>query len=65
MIFLCISASAADAVAVTSNGIRTLLANGLHMFFKANEFLVMIQEVYLEILLIARFYTVEFLIILF
>ena len=48
MIFLCISASAADAVAVTSNGIRTLLANGLHMFFKANEFLVMIQEVYLE-----------------
>ena len=32
-IFLCIPASAADAVAVNPNGIKTLLANGLITFF--------------------------------
>ena len=31
--FLCISASAADAVAVNPKGIKTLLANGLITFF--------------------------------
>ena len=32
-IFLCIPASAADAAAVNSKGIKTLLANGLITFF--------------------------------
>ena len=32
-IFLCVPASAADAAAVNSNGIKTLLANGLITFF--------------------------------
>ena len=32
-IFLCIPASAADAAAVNPNGIKTLLANGLIIFF--------------------------------
>ena len=32
-IFLCIPASAADAAAVNSKGIKTLLANGLIIFF--------------------------------
>ena len=32
-IFLCIPASAADAVAVNSKGIKTILANGLITFF--------------------------------
>ena len=31
--FLCIPASAADAAAVSANGIKTLLANGLIAFF--------------------------------
>ena len=32
-VFLCISASAADAAAVNPKGIKTLLANGLIAFF--------------------------------
>ena len=32
-IFLCIPASAADVAAVNSNGIKTLLADGLITFF--------------------------------
>ena len=32
-IFLCIPASAADTAAVNSNGIKTVLANGLMTFF--------------------------------
>ena len=32
-IFLCITASAADAAAVNPNGIKKLLANGLITFF--------------------------------
>ena len=32
-LFLCIPASAADAAAVNSKGIKTLLANGLITFF--------------------------------
>ena len=32
-IFLCIPASAADAAAVNSKGIKTILANGLITFF--------------------------------
>ena len=32
-ILLCITASAADALAVNHNGIKTLLANGLISFF--------------------------------
>ena len=38
-IFLCIYASAADAVAVNPNGIKTLLANGLiTLFINGNPF---------------------------
>ena len=33
MYFLCIPASAADAATVNSNGIKTLLVNGLSTFF--------------------------------
>ena len=52
-IFLCIPASAADAAAVRSKGIRTLSANGLITFLLiVILFLVMDQEVYQEILLI-------------
>ena len=52
-IFLCIPASAADAVAVNSNWIKILLANGLIIFFlMVNLFLIVDQEVYQEILLI-------------
>ena len=32
-LFLCILASAADAAVIDSNGIKTLLANGLSTFF--------------------------------
>ena len=32
-IFLCVSAPAADAAAVNTNGIKALLANGLITFF--------------------------------
>ena len=46
-IFLCISASTADAAAVNPNGIKTLLANDLIIFFiNGNLFLVIDQEVY-------------------
>ena len=52
-IFLCISASTADAAVVKSNGTKTLLANGLATFLlMVMLFLIMAQEVYLEILLI-------------
>ena len=51
--FKCIFVSAAAAAAAIShNDIKTLLANGLSTFsLKANQFLVMVQEVFLEILL--------------
>ena len=53
-IFLCIPASAADAAAVNPGGIKTLLANGLiTLLLEVILFLVMDQEVYQEILLIA------------
>ena len=52
--FLCISASAADAAAVSPRRIKILLANGLIAFFFISGIpvLVMDQEVYQEILLI-------------
>ena len=52
-IFLCIPVSAADAVAVNSKGIKTLLANGLITFFiNSNPVLVMDRVIYQEIRLI-------------
>ena len=52
-IFLCIPASAGDAVAVNPKGIKTLLANGSITFFLAVILLLAIgQEVYQEIHLI-------------
>ena len=52
-IFVCIPASSADAVAVNPEGIKTLLANGLIIFFiKGNPVLVMGQVIYQEIFLI-------------
>ena len=51
-IYLCIPASAADAVAVNPRK-KKLLANGLITFFiNGNPFLVMEPEVYQEIILI-------------
>ena len=45
--FLYISASAADAAAVTPKEIKTLLASGLITFFiNDNQFLVMDQVIY-------------------
>ena len=53
-IFLCIPASAAEAAAVNPNGIKTLLPNGLITFSLIIVLcLIMDQEVYQEILLIA------------
>ena len=37
MYFLCIPASAADAATVNSNGIKTLLVNGLSTFFNQRQ----------------------------
>ena len=55
-IFLCIPASAADVAAVNTNGINTLLTNGLGIFLLVvNQFLVMHREVYQKILLIILF----------
>ena len=52
-IFLCISASAADAATLNPNGIKTFLANGLITFLlMVILFLIMEQKVYQEILLI-------------
>ena len=46
-IFLRVPASAADAAAVNTKGIKTLLANGLITFFiKGNPVLVMDQVIY-------------------
>ena len=54
--FLCIPASASDSAAVNSNGIKTLLANGLITFFtNGNTAFNNGQEVYQEILLIVSF----------
>ena len=65
-IFLGIAASVAGAATVNSNGIKTLLANGLSTFpLKAIQFLVMVLIVYVKILLIVIFYANEFLIILY
>ena len=62
-IFSRIPASATDAAAVNSNGIKTLLANGLiHFLLMLLLFLIMDQEVYQEILLILPSYIIEFLI---
>ena len=51
--FLCIPASTADAAAVNSKGIKTLLANGLITFFiNSNPVLVMDRVIYQEIRMI-------------
>ena len=66
-IYFQIAVSVADAAAVNPNAIKTLLANGLSIFFllKANQFLVMVLIIYLKILLIVLFYAIDFLIILY
>ena len=65
-IFSWTAASVADAAAVTPNGAKTLLVNGLSTFpIKVILFLVMVLNVYLKNLLIVLFYTIEFLIILY
>ena len=65
-IFSWTAASVADAAAVTPNGVKTLLVNGLSTFpIKVILFLVMVLNVYLKNLLIVLFYTIEFLIILY
>ena len=52
-IFLCIPASAADAVAANPNGIKRLLVDGLITFsLMVVLFLIMEKKVYQEILLI-------------
>ena len=60
-----IPAYAADATVVNPNGVKNVLANGLSFSLKADQFLVMIEEVYLEILLIVLFWTVEISIVLY
>ena len=62
-IFLCIPASAADAVAINPNGINTLLANGVITFFilMVILFLVRDQVIYLKTLLTVSFLIIEFL----
>ena len=54
------AASVADAAAVNPNGIKALLASGLSTFsLNAIQFLVMLLKVYLKILLIVLFYSIE------
>ena len=58
--------SVVDAVAVNPNSIKTLFANGLSTFpIKTIQVLVTVLKVYLKILIIALFYVIEFLIILY
>ena len=66
IIFLWIAASVADAAAVNPNGIKTLLANGLSAFpIKGNPIFNNGPKVSLKTLLIAQFYVIMFLIILY
>ena len=64
-IFFWIAPFVADAPVVNPKGIKTLLANGLSVIFsvKTNQFLVIALKVYLKIIVIVQFYTIEFLII--
>ena len=60
-IFFPITATVADAAAVNSNGIKTVLVSGLSTFFtKGKLFLVAVLKVYLEILLILLFSFIQF-----
>ena len=60
-LLLCIPASAADATAANPNGVKTHLANDLSTFFiKGTPLLVMVLEVYLDVLLIATFMQLSF-----
>ena len=53
-IFFWVAASVSDAAVVNPNGVNMPFANVLRNFLlKANQFLVMVQETYLKILLIA------------
>ena len=60
-IFLWIALSVANVAAVNSNSIKRLLANGLSTFsLKTMQFLVMVLNVYLEILLIILLFAIDF-----
>ena len=59
-------ASIADASVVNPNDIKTLSANGLSTFLiKDNPVFSMVLKVYLKVLLIAPYYSIEFLMILY
>ena len=63
-IFLCIAASVADAIAVDSNGMKMLVANGLSTFLiKGKPVLIMVPKVFLQISVIVLFYAIKFSII--
>ena len=65
-IFLWIAVSVVDAAAVNSNGIKTLLGNGLSTFpIKGDTFFSNGTKSLPKIVLIVLFYATEFLIILY